>query len=134
MSDLLDLTTKIVAAHVARNKIEGAEIPELIKSVYGALACAMVPEEAAVAVEPAVPIKRSVFNDHIVCLACGKGFRTLRRHLQKDHDLTVDEYRARFDLPRDYPLVAPEFREIRAHIARSIGLGRGSGRGRRRSA
>lgn len=134
MTDLLDLTTEIVAAHVSRNEIEGSDIPALIRSVHSALAKASVPEEPAKAAEPAVPIKRSVFDDHIVCLACGKNFRTLKRHLQTDHDLTIDEYRARFGLPHDYPVIAPEFAEIRARIARSIGLGRATGRRTRKKA
>lgn len=128
MTDLLDLTTEIVAAHVSRNEIEGSDIPGLIRSVYTALAKASVPEEPAKAAEPAVPIKRSVFDDHVVCLACGKSFRTLKRHLQTDHRLTLDEYRARFGLPDDHPVIASEFAAIRARIARSIGLGRATGR------
>lgn len=134
MADLLDLTTEIVAAHVTKNGVEGDDIPALIRSVYGALAKARVPEEPVTAAEPAVPIKRSVFNDHIVCLACGKNFRILKRHLQIDHHLTINAYRARFGLPHDYPVVAQEYAEARARIARSIGLGRGAGRSRRKRA
>lgn len=132
MNDLLDLTTRIVAAHVATNEIEGDDIPALIRSVYGALACAAVPEEPANAFEPAVSIKRSVFNDHIVCLACGKDFRVLKRHLRVDHNLTPEKYRQRFGLPRSYPLVASDYAEIRAQVARESGLGHSGGRRKRK--
>lgn len=134
VDSVLDLTSKIVAAHVSRNPTSPEQLRELIRSVHGALVLASRPEPETPAREPAVPVKKSVFQDHIVCLECGKSFRTLKRHLQIDHDLTADEYRDRFSLPREYPLVAPDYAEARSAIARKLGLGRNrptSARGRR---
>lgn len=125
MPDTLELTSKIVAAHVAHNRTDDAQIPELIRSVYAALTQAGQPPEEAKTKEPAVPVRKSVFNDHLVCLECGGSFRVLRRHLLTDHNLTVDEYRKRFSLPHDYPVVAPEYAEMRSKMAHEIGLGRG---------
>ena len=128
---VLDLTTKIVAAHVSRNPTEADQLPELIRSVHAALLQAAQPQAQISAREPAVPVKKSVFQDHIVCLECGKSFRTLKRHLQIDHNLTTDDYRERYGLPRDYPLVAPDYAETRSAIARKLGLGRNKHQGRR---
>lgn len=123
VADLLDLAAEIVAAHVTRNPIEGGQLPELIRSVYSALAGAGKPVETAQA-RPAVPIKQSVFNDHLVCLACGKNFRMLKRHLRIDHNLTPEGYRERFGLPPQYPLVSSNYAGLRAEVARKTGLGR----------
>lgn len=125
MPDTLDLTSRIVAAHLAHNQVDHAQIPELIRSVHAALTNADQPPEEAKPKEPAVPVKRSVFNDHLVCLECGADFKVLKRHLQTDHNLTVDDYRQRFSLPRDYPIVAPDYAEMRSKLARQIGLGQG---------
>lgn len=125
----LNLTAQIVSAHVGNNPVEADQLPALIRSVFDALAKAAQPEPEAEVREPAVPVKKSVFNDHIVCLECGKGFKTLKRHLQTDHNLTTDEYRQQFGLPRDYPVVAPAYAEARAEIAKKIGLGRRGDRG-----
>lgn len=131
----LDLTAQIVSAHVGKNPVEADQLPALIRSVFDALAKAGQPEPEAKVTEPAVPVKKSVFNDHIVCLECGKGFKTLKRHLQTEHGITTDVYRQRFALPHDYPLVAPAYAEARAEIAKHIGLGRKAGqkRGKKRA-
>ena len=100
---VLDLTTKIVAAHVSRNPTEPDQLPELIRAVHAALLQAAQPQAQISAREPAVPVKKSVFQDHIVCLECGKSFRTLKRHLQIDHNLTTDDYRERYGLPPHVP-------------------------------
>ena len=120
----LDLTAQIVSAHVANNDVSVDQLPALIQDVYRALAQAGQPEAQPQTREPAVPIKKSVFDDHIVCLECGKNFRVLKRHLECDHAMSVDQYRERFSLPRDYPLVAPEYAETRSRLAKQIGLGR----------
>ena len=125
----LDLTAQIVSAHVGKNAVEADQLPALIRSVFDALTKAGQPEPQAKVKEPAVPVKKSVFDDHIVCLESGKGFRTMRRHLKTEHGITTDEYRQRFALPRNYPLVALAYAEARAEIARNIGLGRKAGRG-----
>lgn len=122
--DLLHLTTRIISAHVGNNSTESDQLPELIKSVYGALAKAGRPEEPVQTKEPAVPVKKSVFDDHIVCLECGKGFKVLKRHLDRDHGLTPEGYRERFGLSRDYPMVAPDYAQMRSKLAQKIGLGR----------
>lgn len=128
MTDIaLDLTAQIVSAHVRNNPIEAEQVPALIQDVYRALSQASQPEAQSATREPAVPIKKSVFDDHIVCLECGKSFRVLKRHLECDHTMTVEQYRERFALPRDYPLVAPEYAETRSRLAKQIGLGRGHG-------
>ena len=133
----LDLTAQIVSAHVAKNSVGADQLPDLIRSVFDALNKAGQPESEAKVKEPAVPVKKSVFDDHIVCLECGKSFKMLKRHLETDHNLTTGEYRQRYALARDYPMVAPAYAQARAEIAKKIGLGRNSGRGgaaRRKSA
>ncbi len=133
---LITLTSDIVTAHVANNNVEVADLPPLIQSVYGALAGlgANAVEEARP--EPAVAIRSSIKPDHIVCLECGKKMKMLKRHLMTDHGLTIDEYRARFGLAADYPMVAPNYAEKRRELAKKIGLGRkpGQRRGRRKKA
>lgn len=125
MSEIaLELTAQIVSAHVGKNNVDPEQLPGLIQEVYRALASAGEPVEAPKTREPAVPVKKSVFNDHIVCLECGKNFRVLKRHLETDHQMTTEDYRERFNLPRDYPLVAPEYAETRSRLAKEIGLGR----------
>ncbi len=88
----LDLTARIVSAHVGNNSVEADQLPALIQDVYRALAAAGQPETPPQTREPAVPVKKSVFDDHIVCLECGKNFRVLKRHLECDHDMSVDQY------------------------------------------
>ena len=130
----LDVTAQIVSAYVGNNPVETDPVPALIRSVFDALAKAGQTESGVQPREPAVPVKKSVFDDHIVCLECGKGFRTMKRHLQTEHGISTDDYRQRFALTRDYPLMAPAYAEARSEIARSIGLGRKTGakRGRKR--
>jgi predicted transcriptional regulator len=124
-SELLALTAEIVAAHVANNAIAGAEVGALIQSVFDTLG-RLATNEPAVAVEltPAVPIKRSVTDDAIVCLECGKKLKMLKRHLTTDHGLTPEEYRPRWGLRPDYPMVAPTHSAQRQALAKQIGLGR----------
>lgn len=122
---LAELTTEIVAAYVAHHTVATAEIPALIDAVAACLA-RLAPEDEAAAParpKPAVPVRRSVTPEHLVCLECGKRVRILRRHLDAAHGLTPAEYRAAFGLKRDYPLVAPAYAARRAEIARQFGLG-----------
>jgi len=130
MADALSLTASIVSAHISRNRVRSDELPELIQSVYAALTPTTqpVPETR----QPAVPIRKSVFNDHVVCLECGKRFRTIKRHLEREHGISAAEYRARFGLADDYPMVAPEYAAARAAIAKRNGLGRQGGAKRQR--
>ena len=131
---LITLTSDIVAAHVSNNSVSVEDVPTLIQNIYGALAglgSAPAPEEK---LEPAVSVRSSVKSDHIVCLEDGKKMKMLKRHLMTDHGRTPAEYRARWGLAADYPMVAPEYAEKRRVLAKEIGLGRkpGQRRGRRK--
>ena len=121
---VLSLTAQIVAAQVANNTIDPADLPKLINDVHRALANAGQSTAAPTRAEPAVDIKRSVRNDHIVCLECGKHFSMLKRHLNTDHQLTPQEYRQKWGLPPTYPVVAPDYAKTRSALAKQIGLGR----------
>ncbi|MGI4975884.1 MAG: MucR family transcriptional regulator [Janthinobacterium lividum] len=123
---ILALTTRIVAAYTRRNAMPGSELPALIDRVFQSLAGittgpATVPEAPPM---PAVPVKRSVFADHIVCLEDGRKLKMLKRHLMRSYGLTPHAYRERWGLPPDYPMVAPDYAERRSALAKSIGLGR----------
>ena len=124
-SELLALTGEIVSAHVANNAVARDEVAPLIQSVFDKLN-ALASDEAATSVEltPAVPIRRSVTNDYIVCLEDGKKLKMLKRHLMTDHGLTPEAYRAKWGLKPDYPMVAPNYAQKRQELARKIGLGR----------
>ncbi len=121
--EFLELTTKIVAAHVASNPIAVTDVPGLISTVHQALAT-LGPEEAAPRPEPAVSIKQSVKPEYIVCLDDGKKLKMLKRHLKTAYHMTPDDYRKRWGLPRDYPMVAPNYAKQRSELAKKIGLGR----------
>jgi len=120
---LLVLTAEIVSAHAGNNELDPAELPGLIRAVHDALA-ASGPTQAEARPEPAVPVRRSVFKDAVVCLECGLRFRSIKRHLATEHGLTPEQYRARWGLSRDYPMVAPDYAAIRSRMAKQIGLGR----------
>ena len=131
---LITLTSDIVAAHVSNNSVGVDDIAALIGNVYGALAGLGAPTvEVEVMPEPAVSVRASVKPDHIVCLEDGKKLKMLKRHLMTHYNLTPDQYRARWNLPADYPMVAPNYAERRRELAKSIGLGRkpGARRGRK---
>jgi predicted transcriptional regulator len=124
-ADILGLTAQIVSAHVSKNQIGAEALPSLIQSVYRSLSTVGEPEAPpAPAQTPAVPIKKSVFPDYIVCLEDGKKLKMLKRHLQTSYGLSPDAYRAKWGLPRDYPMVAPSYAAIRSGLAKKIGLGR----------
>ncbi len=124
-NDLLSLTSDIVSAHVSNNTVSSADLPALISSVYSALAKTSEPTPAeAPKAEPAVPIRSSVKNDYIVCLEDGAKLKMLKRYLMTNYKMTPDEYRAKWGLPKDYPMVAPAYAEQRRTLAKSIGLGR----------
>lgn len=126
--DLLDLTADIVSAHVANNSVAVSELPALIGSVHAALAgLGAVVEPETPALKPAVSIRSSVKPDHIVCLEDGKKLKMLKRHLMTSYQMTPDQYRAKWKLPADYPMVAPNYAEKRRALAKKIGLGRKPG-------
>ncbi|MGN5374727.1 MucR family transcriptional regulator [Sphingomonas hankookensis] len=121
---LIALTADIVAAHVGNNTIELRDIPALIHSVHGALATLGTPPETPAArPEPAVAIRASVKPDYIVCLEDGRKLKMLKRHLMTHYNLTPEQYRTKWNLPADYPMVAPNYAEQRRTLAKQIGLG-----------
>jgi predicted transcriptional regulator len=126
-SELLGLATEIVSAHVSNNAIAADQLSGLIQQVFNALATVEQAISAPPKAEPAVPVKKSILANHIVCLDCGKHFSMLRRHLMTDHKMTPQQYRQRWDLPPTYPLVAPDYAKIRSSLAKKIGLGRKGG-------
>ena len=123
-SSILGFAARIVSAHVANNAVQAAELPELIQKVYQALTALGSAPAQEDKPEPAVPVRKSVFPDYIVCLEDGKKLKMLKRHLQTSYNLTPDAYRARWGLPSNYPMVAPSYAERRSTLAKSIGLGR----------
>ena len=124
----LRLTAKLVAAYAGNNTVTARDLVGLIRDTYAALANAEAPEAPAAAPHPpAVPIKRSVSPDAVICLECGKPQKTLKRHINSAHGLSVAEYRAKWDLPADYPMVAPSYAQRRSELAVEIGLGRKKG-------
>jgi predicted transcriptional regulator len=127
---LLSLTTEIVAAHVSNNTVAVGDLPILIEQVYKSLSNVgvepVVQEERP---QPAVPIKKSVTPDYIVCLEDGKKLKMLKRHLKTAYDMTPEEYRERWGLPSDYPMVAPNYARQRSSLAKQIGLGTRARRG-----
>ena len=120
----LSLTAQIVAAHVGHNAVPANGMPALIQQVYSTLRGLGAEPPAPEQREPAVPIKRSVFPDYIVCLEDGKKLKMLKRHLQTAYGMSVDQYREKWGLPPSYPMVAPNYAEHRSSLAKKIGLGR----------
>lgn len=127
--DLLALTTEIVSAHLSNNTVPADEIPSLIQRVYKTLAgVAGDTPSFAERPQPAVPIKKSVTPDYIVCLEDGKKLKMLKRHLKTSYNMTPEEYRERWGLPADYPMVAPNYAIQRSTLAKEIGLGTSGGK------
>ncbi len=124
-SELLALTTEIVASHVSNNAVNQADLATMIETVYRTLEGLGEPvEEPIEDLKPAVAIKKSISDDHIVCLEDGKKLKMLKRHLMTSYGMTPDDYRAKWNLPADYPMVAPAYARKRQELAKKIGLGR----------
>ena len=123
-SELLALTGEIVSAHLANNAVAQTEVAPLIQSVFDTLSGLASDEPTPVELTPAVPIKKSVTDDYIVCLEDGKRLKMLKRHLMTAYDMTPEQYRAKWGLRPDYPMVAPNYAAKRQELARKIGLGR----------
>lgn len=121
---IIDLTAQIVSAHVANNDVKPDQIPSLIRGVHQALATVGDAAVEPIKAEPAVAVKKSVFADHILCLDCGGSFKMLKRHIATDHQMTPDQYRAKWGLPRSYALVAADYTARRSKLALASGLGR----------
>jgi len=129
---LLTLTADIVSAHLSNNQVDAGSVPELIGSVFLALSSAGEPAPVAEQRrEPAVSVRSSVKSDAITCLECGFKGKMLKRHLGTEHGLTPAEYKARWNLPGDYPIVAPAYAQQRKELAVKIGLGRKPGQSRK---
>lgn len=122
--EILVLVSDIVAAHVSHNSVSTSDLPTIIRSVHDALAGLGQPDKIEPAPEPAVSIRSSIKADTITCLDCGRKSKMLKRHLANEHGLSPNEYRAKWNLPRDYPMVAPMYAERRRDLAKQIGLGR----------
>lgn len=129
--DFVQLAAEIAAAYMANNSVAPGDIPGLLKSIHAALrdmagasvAAAQIPVEEPEPPKPAVPINKTVTPDHIVCLEDGQSFRSLKRHLGTAHNMTPQQYREKWGLPADYPMVAPNYAEARSEMAKKIGLG-----------
>ncbi len=128
-SELLELSTEIVSAYVSHNVVPAAELPDLIANVYGAMSATQ--SEAAETKEPlkpAVSVRRSITDDYLICLEDGKKFKSLKRHLRTHYGLSPEEYRDKWGLPSDYPMVAPNYAAARSELAKKMGLGQRGGR------
>lgn len=124
-TEILALTSEIVSSHVANNPVAMSELPGFIEAIFSKLHdLADGAAEEEVELVPAVPIKKSVTNDYIICLEDGRKLKMLKRHLSTAFDMTPDEYRAKWGLPSDYPMVAPAYAQKRQELAKKIGLGR----------
>ncbi len=133
MSEMLvTLTADIVSAHVSNNSVAVSDLPVLISNVHTALSNLSSPIIPVVELEPAVPIKSSIKREFIVCLEDGKKLKMLKRHLMTHYGMTPDDYRAKWGLAADYPMVAPAYAEQRRVLAKAIGLGRAPGSGRKK--
>ena len=130
---LLELTADIVSAHASNNNVPQAELPQIIRDVYAALSSLGVDAPPVEAPKPAVPIKKSVTPDFIICLEDGKKLKMLKRHLMTAYSMTPEDYRERWGLPVDYPMVAPNYAKKRSSLAKKIGLGRKPGERRKSS-
>ena len=123
-SELLALTSDIVAAHASNNAVPSSELSGLIEAVFGTLSSLSQPAEPVVELKPAVSIKKSVTDDYLICLDDGKKLKMLKRHLKTAYNMTPDDYRAKWGLAHDYPMVAPNYAKKRQELAKKIGLGR----------
>jgi predicted transcriptional regulator len=135
--DLLRLTSDIVAAYVSNNPVPASELPGMIKSVHGTLGnlSGAQASDSMTSQKPAIPVKKSVMPDYIVCLEDGKRLKMLKRYLRSNYNMTPEDYRSKWGLPVDYPMVAPNYAAQRSEFAKKIGLGRNAPahKGRRRS-
>jgi predicted transcriptional regulator len=122
-TSVLGLTAQIVSAHVSNNSVAPDALPSLIQEVYKTLASVGREPSEPERPQPAVPVKKSVFADHIICLEDGKKLKMLKRHLKTAYNMTPDQYRDRWGLPPDYPMVAPNYARHRSSLAKKIGLG-----------
>ena len=123
--NFIELSADIVSAYVSNNSVPASELPTLLSSIYAALTKTVQAQsqEPQSELTPAVPVKKSVTADAIICLEDGKKFKSLKRHLRTTYDMTPEQYRAKWGLPADYPMVAPNYAKARSELARTMGLG-----------
>ena len=135
-NEVIEMTADIVSAYVGNNTVSAAELPALIQSVHRALAGVSGGAEVVEAAprDPAVPIRRSITPDFIICLEDGRKFKSLKRHLRTKYNMSPEEYRAKWGLPKDYPMVAPNYAKARSDLAKQMGLGQGGRQAPRRRA
>lgn len=124
-TNYVELAADIVSAYVSNNSVASSDLPALIGDIHGALVRvgSGTAEVQSEALKPAVPIKKSITPDYIICLDDGKKFKSLKRHLRTQYDMTPEEYRERWSLPPDYPMVAPNYAHARSQLAKKMGLG-----------
>jgi len=128
---LIELTAEIVAAYVSNNSVAANDLPNVISQVHAALGGATTPtEEVVEKPKPAVSVRRSIQNDYLICLEDGQKFKSLKRHLMTHYGLTPEQYREKWELPADYPMVAPSYAEARSRLAKEMGLGQKRKRGK----
>ena len=133
-NEVIEMTADIVSAYVGNNTVSAAELPALIQSVHRALAGVSGGAEVVEAAprDPAVPIRRSITPDFIICLEDGRKFKSLKRHLRTKYNMSPEDYRAKWGLPKDYPMVAPNYAKARSDLAKQMGLGQGGRQAPRR--
>lgn len=133
-SEIIEMTADIVAAYVGANSVPASDLPALIQSVHRALSGVANGADVTEAApkEPAVPVKKSITPDHLVCLEDGRKFKSLKRHLRTKYNMSPEEYRAKWALPKDYPMVAPNYAKARSDLAKQMGLGQGGRQAPRR--
>lgn len=126
-TELLTLTADIAAAYVSNNTVQASDVPSVIQTIYRALAGvgAAASQPTPEPQKPAVPIKKSITPDYLISLEDGKKYKSLKRHLRTQYNMSPDDYRAKWGLPKDYPMVAPNYAASRSALAKSMGLGRG---------
>ena len=133
-SELLEMTADIVSAYVGNNSVEAATLPQLIQNIHTALSqiSSGPVEPEPTPQEPAVPVRKSITPDYLICLEDGRKFKSLKRHLRTKYDMSPEEYRAKWGLAKDYPMVAPNYAKARSDLAKQMGLGQGGRQAKKR--
>lgn len=120
---MINLTTEIVSAYVGNNPVQSTDLPSLIRSVHESLEALTVERAVVEEQKPAIPVRKSVTDEYIICLEDGKKFKSLKRHLRSKYNISPEEYREKWNLPYDYPMVAPAYARQRSQLAKQMGLG-----------
>ena len=120
---MIDLTAEIVSAYVGNNPVQSSELPSVIRSVHESLTMLAEPAPVVEEQKPAVTVRKSITDDYLICLEDGKKFKSLKRHLRSKYNMSPEEYREKWNLPHDYPMVAPAYARARSRLAKEMGLG-----------